>query len=81
MPIRRVVTGLNNAGRARVLIDEACPHVTESPGGEVTEIWSSSESPAAYEFKGDRAIFPMKHDSYFSLMVRKVLIQFRTMRI
>ena len=64
MPIRRVVTGLDNAGRARVLIDEACPHVTESPAGEVTEIWSSSESPATFDFEGDRAIFPMKHDPY-----------------
>ncbi|NQZ98960.1 MAG: cupin domain-containing protein [Myxococcales bacterium] len=62
MPVRRIVTGLNDQGRARAVIDAPSPHVTESPAGEITEIWSSAESPASYDFEGDRAIFPMKHD-------------------
>ncbi len=73
MPIRRVVTGLNEAGRARVISDGPCPHVTISPAGEVTELWSSSESPAAYDFEGDRAIFPMKHDPYPNGTICRVL--------
>ncbi len=61
-PVRRVVTGLDADGRSRVLIDGPCPHVMESPTGAITEIWANAESPAGYDFKGDRAIFPVKHD-------------------
>lgn len=61
-PVRRVVTGLDARGRARVQIDGPSPHVMQSPAGTVTEIWASAETPAAYDFKGDRAVFPMRHD-------------------
>lgn len=60
--VRRVVTGLNQAGRARVLIDAPSPHVMERAASAITEIWSSAESPATYDNAGDRAIFPMQHD-------------------
>ena len=61
-PVRRVVTGLNENGRARVLIDSPSPHVMDSGASAVTEIWSNSESPATYDNNGDRAIFPVQHD-------------------
>lgn len=61
-PVRRVITGLDENGRSRVLIDGPSPHVTDLPNGGITEIWANAESPASYDFKGDRAIFPMKHD-------------------
>lgn len=61
-PVRRVVTGLDAEGRSRVLSDGPSPHVMEGPTAAITEIWANAESPAAYDFKGDRAIFPMKHD-------------------
>ncbi len=60
--VRRVVTGLNENGRARVLMDGPSPHVMEGAASAITEIWSNSESPATYDNEGDRAIFPMQHD-------------------
>ncbi len=60
--VRRVVTGLNKNGRARVLIDSPSPHVMDSGASAITEIWSNSESPATYDNNGDRAIFPVQHD-------------------
>ena len=35
-PVRRVVTGLDAQGRARVLIDAPSPHVMEGPTGAIT---------------------------------------------
>jgi mannose-6-phosphate isomerase-like protein (cupin superfamily) len=72
-PVRRVVTGLDKNSRSRVLSDGPSPHVTEGPSAVITEIWSSSESPAAYDFKGDRAIFPMKHDPYSNGTICRLL--------
>ncbi len=60
--VRRVVTGLNEAGRARVLMDGPSPHVMTGAASTITEIWANSESPATYDNAGDRAIFPMQHD-------------------
>ena len=62
--VRRVVTGLNKDGRARVLTDGPSPHFEDRPSGRITEIWSNSESPATYDNKGDRAIWPMRHDPH-----------------
>ena len=71
--VRRVVTGLDAEGRSRVLIDGPSPHAMESPAGVITEIWASAESPAAYDFTGDRAIFPMKHDPHPNGTICRVL--------
>lgn len=60
--VRRVVTGLDTNGRSRVTIDEPSPHVKATDASAITEIWSSAESPAAYDFVGDRAVFPIRHD-------------------
>ena len=63
-PVRRVVTGLDANGRARVLMDGPCPHVQNGAAASLVEIWSSSESPATYDNSGDRAVFPPKHDPH-----------------
>lgn len=60
--VRRVVTGLDANGRSRVTIDGLSPHVMARDASGVTEIWTSGESPASYDFEGDRAVFPIKHD-------------------
>ncbi len=60
--VRRVVTGLDSKGRARVLMDGPSPHYEDRPSGRITEIWSNAESPATYDNAGDRAIWPMQHD-------------------
>lgn len=45
--IRRVVTGHDAQGRAKVLIDETCTHlVSRRPGHQSTVAWSTGESPA-----------------------------------
>lgn len=60
--VRRIITGLNKDGRARVLIDSPSPHVMDGGASAITEIWSNAESPATYDNTGDRAIFPIQHD-------------------
>lgn len=60
--VRRVVTGLNEEGRARVLSDGPSPHVMEAGPSALVEIWASAESPAQYDFADDRAVFPIQHD-------------------
>lgn len=60
--VRRVVTGLNQDGRARILIDSPSPHVMDSGASAITEVWSNSESPATYDNDGDRSIFSIQHD-------------------
>ena len=47
-PIRRVVTGLNAAGRSIILSDETVTSAFEMPqwqGRGVTAVWSSNQSP------------------------------------
>jgi hypothetical protein len=47
-PIRRVVTGHDNAGRSMFIVDGAAPHVYQrSPGSAaVTELWETRSAPA-----------------------------------
>ena len=45
-PVRRVVTGHDDNGRAVIAADEICPHQWEPPdGGTVFEIWQHNGDP------------------------------------
>jgi mannose-6-phosphate isomerase-like protein (cupin superfamily) len=48
-PVRRVVTGDNAQGRSRIIEDRAAPALTvaERPGYRVSNIWVTSDTPAA----------------------------------
>ena len=47
LQIRRVITGHDDQGRAKILIDEQVKNVfSQRPGAQYTVIWSSDELPA-----------------------------------
>jgi mannose-6-phosphate isomerase-like protein (cupin superfamily) len=59
-PVRRVVTGHNDEGRALVVSDGACPHVDCILGQDdhaTTEIWVTS-IPANNNVEGDPVVLP-----------------------
>ena len=74
-PIRRVVTGHNDAGRSVLVMDGAAPHVyNRSPGSAVvTELWETRSTPA--DNRGNAEVtdhpfrlMPPKHGSVFRII-------------
>ncbi len=75
-PIRRVVTGHDNNGRAVVISDAAAPFVATNehrPGWSATDIWRTSETPAvivsaaAEPTLGPRRQLPAKGGTVFRI--------------
>lgn len=54
-PYRRIVTGLNEAGRSIVLFDDGKGHETGGGATEVALLWQSREVPADNEGAADAA--------------------------
>ena len=55
-PIRRVVTGHDDAGTALVVLDGAAPNMRDRPGGIVsTLLWVTDETPADVAGRADHA--------------------------
>jgi mannose-6-phosphate isomerase-like protein (cupin superfamily) len=55
-PVRRVVTGHDDGGKAVVVADGAAPNVRARPGGIVsTLLWVTDETPADMSGRADRA--------------------------
>ena len=55
-PVRRVVTGHDDGGKAVVVFDGAAPNVRDRPGGIVsTLLWVTDETPADSSGRADRA--------------------------
>ncbi|NMO01700.1 cupin domain-containing protein [Gordonia sp. TBRC 11910] len=64
--LHRVVTGHDDAGRSRILFDDAGTNdvtIDSWPGGlKITELWVTDEAPANAGFREDRATRPLQHD-------------------
>jgi quercetin dioxygenase-like cupin family protein len=77
-PIRRVVTGLNAAGRSIVLSDETVGSAFEVPlwpGRGVTAVWSSNTSPASNldaDLPSSVTSFPEPGSGGLSLMIMHI---------
>jgi hypothetical protein len=64
-PIRRVVTGHDDRGKATIFIDDHAPNATEIkgwPGLWVTELWVTDEMPVDNLRGVDQGARPMRHD-------------------
>lgn len=62
-PVRRIVTGHNEAGRSIVLFDGPSPYTLENParpGTGLTELWSTESTPADNAGHADAADRPMR---------------------
>ena len=49
-PVRRIVTGHDDAGKSIVISDQTSPHVLENPvrpGRGLTDLWRTDQSPAS----------------------------------
>jgi hypothetical protein len=77
-PIRRIVTGHNEAGKSVVLMDGAAPHPYDTSGGKshsvvVTELWETRENPADNSGRAETTdhpfrIYPPKDGSVFRII-------------
>lgn len=83
-PVRRIVTGHNEEGKAVVKIDDISPHVLENPyikGRGLSDIWRTYESPPTNTGDGDAAdtqvtLLPPKNGTvfrFFQIMPKKLL--------
>ena len=62
-PVRRIVTGRNEAGRSIVLFDGPSRYTLENParpGRGLTELWSTESTPASNAGHADAADRPIK---------------------
>jgi len=74
-PFRRIVTGHDPSGVAKVLMDGPAPAGTERGAGQVTRVvWSTDETPAAIPLgenvaeMGDRSSFPSGSGTRFNVI-------------
>lgn len=64
-PIRRIVTGLNAAGKSVVTFDSDATNLLDSaawPGSRVSELWVTEEIPVDNSGDLDRGARPIRHD-------------------
>ncbi len=57
-PVRRIVTGHDDAGKSVVISDQTSPHVLENPvrpGRGLTDLWRTDASPASNAGAADAA--------------------------
>jgi hypothetical protein len=63
LPIRRVVTGHDDHGRSRIILDEVSPHMTPFmgiPGFAVIDLWRNTTTPAEIAVARDPCSHPLE---------------------
>jgi quercetin dioxygenase-like cupin family protein len=63
LPVRRVVTGQDDHGRSRIILDEASPHVTPFmgiAGFAVIDLWRNATTPAETALASDPCSPPLE---------------------
>ncbi len=61
-PVRRIVTGHDEAGRSIIVSDQTSPHVLENPvrpGRGLTDLWRTDQTPATNAGGDDAAAWPV----------------------